>query len=117
MIAAFAHYPVSRDDICRCIYATGFRLIGGPQGLKFPKLGPKIIDEIHGLLNTVFGPGGAYRRMMVQIANQEQRPTIAFEFKLVPIDPYDFFFLDYEWSGLRDPINLFDWFFEFGDGN
>lgn len=117
MIASLAHYPITVEDICRSIYMTGFRLTGGPQGIRFPKLGEKVINDIGNLLNIIFGPGGAYRRMMVQIANNEQRPTIAFEFKLVPIDPYDFFFLDYEWSGPKDPLNRFDWLFKFGDGN
>lgn len=117
MIASFAHYPISDEDICHSIYVTGFRLIGGPGGLKFPNLGLKIQNDVDNLLNIIFGPMGAYRRMMVQIANHEQRPTIAFEFKLVPIDPYDFFFLDYEWSGTKGPINSFDWFFRFGDNN
>lgn len=117
LVASFLQVPVAEDNARLSVFLTGFRLTGGPQGFQFPGLGLSIQHEIDNLLNTVFGPNNAYRRMMVQIANAEQRPTIAFEFKLVPIAPYDFFFLDYEWSGARSTLHRFDWFFNFGDGD
>ncbi len=114
MFASVARLPISEANLRMSVFVTGFRLSGGTHGLQFPNLGLDIDREINGLLNTVFGPGGAYRRMMVQIANAEQRPTIAFEFKLVPIAPYDFFFLDYEWSGVKSDLHRFDWLYSPG---
>jgi CheY-like chemotaxis protein len=113
MISSIVRLPIDNDNLNKNVYFTGFQLYGGPNGFKYPNLGLNTQHEINSLLNTVFGPGGAYRRMMVQIANTEQRPTIAFEFKLVPLDPYDFFFLDYEWSGKKDPLHRFDWAFNY----
>lgn len=116
LISSYIPLPIIAESIRLSVFMTGFRLTGGPQGFRFPDLDLSIQREIERLLSTVFGPGGAYRRMMVQIANAEQRPTIAFEFKLVPADPYDFFFLDYEWSGPKSPLHRFDWLYNFGDG-
>ena len=116
MISSYVQLPITTESVLYSVYFTGFQLLGSPMGFKIPNLGLRIQREIDSLLKTVFGINGAYRRMMVQIANIEQRPTIAFEFKLVPIDPYDFFYLDYEWSGVKSPNHRFDWAFSFGDG-
>lgn len=116
MVAAFTQYPISHENLCRNVFLTGFRLIGGPSGFQFPHLGRELQLSLSSLLKTIFGPGYAYLRMMAQIANAQQRPTIAFEFKLVPADPYDFFFLDYEWSGEMNPLHRFDWAYNLGEG-
>lgn len=116
MVASIIQSPINENKIERCVYNTGFRLVGSSSGFQIPNLNSDIQADIVSLLKIVFGPGSAYRRMMVQIANAEQRPTIAFEFKLVPIAPYDFFFLDYEWSGTKNEYHRFDWLFNFSDG-
>jgi len=117
LFSSWLQWPFSKEEVRASVYMTGFRVSGGSNGLHFPNLGLVIHREMETLVNTVFGPGGAYRRMMVQIANAEQRPTIAFEFKFIPSDPCDFFFLDYEWSGMQDPLHRFDWVYQFGDGD
>ncbi len=116
MVTTFTTFPISHEDLCRNVFLTGFRLVGGPTGFQFPRLGRELQFSLNSLLKTIFGPGYAYLRMMVQIANAEQRPTIAFEFKLVPTDPYDFFFLDYEWSGIKSALHRFDWAYNVGEG-
>ncbi len=117
MVASFVQLPMSKENVRLSVFLTGFRLVGDSHGFQLPNLGLSIQQRIDNLLNIVFGPDRAYRRMMMQIANAEQRPTIAFEFKLVPTDPYDFFFLDYEWSGLKSSLHRFDWAYAFGDGD
>jgi hypothetical protein len=118
MIAATIRYPlISREHLSSSIMLTGYRLFGSPLGFEWPEIGAIFLKELENLFNAILGPGRSYLRMMVHIANKEQRPTIAFEFKLVPIAPYDFFFLDYEWSGQHDPFHRFDWLYDIGDGN
>ena len=113
MVASFAHIPIG-EDVIASVFMTGFRLSGSVNGWQLPVVGgTTVLREIDALLRTVFGAGGAYRRMMTQIANAEKRPTVAFEFKLVPIAPYDFFFLDYEWSGSKSDYHCFDWLLNF----
>ncbi len=118
MVTSSIHpHPFSIDDLYYSVYFTGFRLSGDSHGFQLPgEFGMKTQQNIEGLLNTIFGVNRAYLRMMTQIANYEQRPSIAFEFKLVPGDPYDFFFLDYEWSGVKNPLHRFDWLYNIGDG-
>lgn len=114
-VTSYIKLPVSRENVRQSIILTGFRLTGTARGFHLSQFDPVAHQSIYGLLHTVFGPDQAYLRMMVNVANLEQRPTIAFEFKVVPQDPFDFFFLDYEWSGQKHPLHRFDWAYKFGD--
>lgn len=114
MVASIIRHPVSPEEMRLSIFRTGFRLLGDTTGFKLAFRDRSIQREVDGLLNMVLGVGGIYRRMMAQIANAEARPTIAFEFKLVPVAPYEFFFIDYEWSGVKNEFHRFDWLNSFG---
>lgn len=114
MVAAFVQYPVSAEEVRCSVFRTRIQLSGNATGFTLPYRDRSIQREVDRLLNTILGVGGVYLRMMTQIANMEMRPTIAFEFKLVPIAPYDFFFLDYEWSGVKDEFHRFDWLYTLG---
>ena len=81
------------------------------MGFQMASEDPVAHREVDRLLKTVMGNGGTYRRMMARVANLEARPTIAFEFKLVPLAPYEFFFIDYEWSGVKHELHRFDWLY------
>lgn len=115
MVASAAPLKSLQESVRLSTFLTGFRLSGGPQGLQLPILGVSIQRDLDAFLRTVLGTGWTNLHRMVEIANVEERPTIAFEFKIVPADPYDFFFLDYEWSGPKDPFHRFDWAYTFGD--
>jgi CheY-like chemotaxis protein len=103
-------YPVLPQEARTAVFKTGFRLQADARGFHVAFRDGCTRLEVDRLLNTVMGTGGEYRRMMARIANAEARPTIAFEFKLVPHAPYEFFFIDYEWSGVKHPFHRFDWF-------
>ncbi len=109
-VADVIRYPVSPEEVRTAVFKTGFRLLGDARGFDLALPDRSARREAEGLLRTVMGAGGEYRRMMAQIANAEARPTIAFEFKLAPRAPYEFFFIDYEWSGAKHPFHRFDWF-------
>ncbi|NIN64389.1 MAG: hypothetical protein GTO63_06750 [Anaerolineae bacterium] len=109
-VADVIRYPVSPEEVRTTVFKTGFRLLGDARGFDLALPDQSARREAEDLLRTVMGSGGGYRRMMAQIANAEARPTIAFEFKLVPRAPYEFFFIDYEWSGAKHPFHRFDWF-------
>ncbi len=108
-VASVLSYPASAEEVRNSVSRTGFRLLGDASGFQFDLEDSATRREVDRLLTTVMGAGGKYRRMMAQIANLEARPTIAFEFKLVPLAPYEFFFIDYEWSGEKHPLHRFDW--------
>jgi hypothetical protein len=101
--------PLSPERLRASVFQTGYRLSGDAYSLTMGIEDTFTRREVWRLLNLVMGIGGAYRRIMARVANLEGRPTIAFEFKLVPIAPYEFFFLDYEWSGEQHPLHRFDW--------
>jgi hypothetical protein len=108
--------PLSVEALRSAVYLTGFRLRGDASGFH-PQLDETITrNEVEHLLGTVMGAGGRYARMMARVANAEARPTIAFEFKLVPLAPYEFFFIDYEWSGAKHELHRFDWLYSLGAG-
>jgi CheY-like chemotaxis protein len=115
-VTTHTQLPVSRESVRQSLVLTGFRLTASTRGFDLSGFEPAVQRSIDGLLHTILGPGLAYLRMMISVANEEQRPTVAFEFKIVPQDPYDFFLLDYEWSGPKDPAHRFDWAYRFGDG-
>lgn len=108
-VASVLSYPASAEKVRNSVSRTGFRLLGDASGFELALEDAATRREVDRLLTTVMGAGGKYRRMMAQIANLEARPTIAFEFKLVPLAPYEFFFIDYEWSGEKHPLHRFDW--------
>ena len=110
-VAAAIRSPVSAEDIRTRVLLTGFRVLGDAEGFQLDSEDSLMRREINRLLRTVMGNDGTYRRMMARIANLEARPTIAFEFKLVPLAPYEFFFIDYEWSGVRHELHRFDWLY------
>ena len=115
-VAAVISQPVSAEAIRSAVFLTGFRLRGDASGFH-PQFRDTITrNEVERLLGTVMGAGGSYRRMMARVANVEARPTIAFEFKLVPLAPYEFFFIDYEWSGAKHELHRFDWLHSLGVG-
>jgi CheY-like chemotaxis protein len=108
-VAGIISHPVPPEELRTCVLMTGFRLLGDASALKLGLQDGTARRQVERLLRTVMGFGGVYRRMMARIANLEARPTIAFEFKLVPLAPYEFFFIDYEWSGERHELHRFDW--------
>ncbi len=108
-VASVLSDPASAEEVRNSVSRTGFRLLGDASGFELALEDGATRREVDRLLTTVMGAGGKYRRMMAQIANLEARPTIAFEFKLVPLAPYEFFFIDYEWSGEKHPLHRFDW--------
>jgi hypothetical protein len=108
--------PLSTEEIRASVFMTGFRLAGDAYGFKMEFSDILTRREVERLLSRVMGVGGGYRRMMMRLANLEARPTIAFEFKLVPIAPYEFFFLDYEWSGAFSLLHRFDWLYSYAVG-
>jgi len=108
-VSDFVAMPFSPERIRASVFRTGYRLSGDAYGLNMEIEDALTRHEVSRLLNLVMGIGGTYRRIMARVANLEGRPTIAFEFKLVPIAPYEFFFLDYEWSGEQHPLHRFDW--------
>jgi CheY-like chemotaxis protein len=110
-VAACIKSPVSAEEIRTRVLLTGFRVLGDAAGFQLVSEDADTHREVERLLKTVMGNGGTYRRMMARIANLEARPTIAFEFKLVPLAPYEFFFIDYEWSGVRHALHRFDWLY------
>jgi CheY-like chemotaxis protein len=110
-VAAAIRSPVSAEEIRTRVLLTGLRVLGDAAGFQLASEDPVAHSEVDRLLKTVMGNGGTYRRMMARIANLEARPTIAFEFKLVPLAPYEFFFIDYEWSGVRHELHRFDWLY------
>jgi CheY-like chemotaxis protein len=110
-VAAAIRSPVSAEEIRTRVLLTGFRVLGDAAGFQLASEDRGTHREVDRLLKTVMGNGGAYRRMMARVANLEARPTIAFEFKLVPLAPYEFFFIDYEWSGVRHELHRFDWLY------
>jgi CheY-like chemotaxis protein len=112
-VADVIRYPVSPEEVRTAVFKAGFRLLGDARGFDLALPDRSARREAELLLRTVMGAGGEYRRMMAQIANAEARPTIAFEFKLVPRAPYEFFFIDYEWSGAKHPFHRFDWLWSF----
>lgn len=114
MVAAFIQHPISAEEVRCSVFRMRFQLNGNAAGFTLPYQERSIQHEVDRLLNTVLGVGGVYLRMMAQIANIEMRPTIAFEFKLVPVAPYDFFFMDYEWSGIKNEFHRFDWLYTLG---
>ena len=114
-VAGIISHPLSPEEVRASISRTGFRLLGDAFGFTLTFPGTIMRREVEHLLNTVTGFGGTYRRMMARIANLEARPTIAFEFKFVPLAPYEFFFIDYEWSGVKHELHRFDWLFCFRD--
>jgi len=116
LVASLLAYPVSPEEVRTSILMTGFRLLGDATGFKLAFNDKSAQREVDRLLSAVMGVGGMYRRMMARIANLEGRPTIAFEFKLVPLAPYEFFFIDYEWSGVKNPLHRFDWLYSLGSG-
>lgn len=101
--------PLSAERLRASVFQTGYRLLGDAQGLSLDIEDALARREVRRVLDLVMGIGGGYRRIMARVANLEGRPTTAFEFKLVPIAPYEFFFLDYEWSGECHPLHRFDW--------
>jgi len=113
-VAAVICQPVSAEAIRSAVYVTGFRLRGDASGFHPRFEDATTRNEVANLLGTVMGAEGSYRRMMARIANAEARPTIAFEFKLVPLAPYEFFFIDYEWSGAEHALHRFDWLYSLG---
>jgi hypothetical protein len=115
-VADIIHYPVSPEAVRTAVFKTGFRLLGDAGGFDLALQDGSRGREAGRLLRAVMGAQGEYRRMMAQIANAEARPAIAFEFKLVPQAPYEFFFIDYEWSGSKHPLHRFDWFWSLADG-
>jgi hypothetical protein len=108
-VAAILSYPLSAEELRTSVLTTGFRLLGDASALHLRYENGTARREVERLLKTVMGFGGVYRRMMARVANLEARPTIAFEFKLVPLAPYEFFFIDYEWSGPKHELHRFDW--------
>jgi hypothetical protein len=108
-VAAIISYPLSPPELRASVLKTGFRLVGDAFALRVSYEDGASRRELERLLRTVMGFGGIYRRMMARVANLEARPTIAFEFKLVPLAPYEFFFIDYEWSGPKHELHRFDW--------
>jgi hypothetical protein len=115
-VAAVIDRPVLAEALRSAVYLTGFRLRGDPSGFRPQSDDTTTRNEVQRLLGKVMGAGGSYRRMMARVANVEARPTIAFEFKLVPLDPYEFFFIDYEWSGAKHELHRFDWLYSLGAG-
>jgi CheY-like chemotaxis protein len=115
-VAAVISQPVSAEAIRSAVFLTGFRLRGDASGFHPQSRDTITRNEVERLLGTVMGAGGSYRRMMARVANVEARPTIAFEFKLVPLAPYEFFFIDYEWSGAKHELHRFDWLYSLGAG-
>ncbi len=115
-VADTIRYPVSPEAVRTAVFKTGFRLLGDAGGFDLALQDGSRGRETERLLRTVMGAQGEYRRMMAQIANAEARPTIAFEFKVVPQAPYEFFFIDYEWSGFKHPLHRFDWFWSLAGG-
>ncbi len=113
-VAAVISRPVSAEALRSAVYLTGFRLRGDASGFRLKSGETNTRNEVQRLVSTVMGAGGSYRRMMARVANVEARPTIAFEFKLVPLAPYEFFFIDYEWSGARHELHRFDWLYSLG---
>jgi CheY-like chemotaxis protein len=108
-VSDYVALPFSPERLRASVFQTGYRLSGDAYGLTLKIEDALTRREVRRLLDLVMGIGGEYRRIMARLANLEGRPTIAFEFKLVPIAPYEFFFLDYEWSGERHPLHRFDW--------
>jgi len=108
-VAAIVSYPVSPEELRISVLMTGFRLLGDASALRLSYENGTARRNVERLLRTIMGFGGIYRRMMARVANLEARPTIAFEFKLVPLAPYEFFFIDYEWSGAKHELHRFDW--------
>ncbi len=115
-VADTIRYPVSPEAVRTAVFKTGFRLLGDAGGFDLALQDGSRGEEAGRLLRRVMGARGEYRRMMAQIANAEARPTIAFEFKVVPQAPYEFFFIDYEWSGPKHPLHRFDWFWSLAGG-
>jgi CheY-like chemotaxis protein len=115
-VAAVISQPVSADAIRSAVFLTGFRLRGDASGFHQQVEDMRTRNEVERLLGAVMGAGGSYRRMMARVANAEARPTIAFEFKLVPLAPYEFFFIDYEWSGAKHELHRFDWLYSLDAG-
>lgn len=114
LVACVLAHPVRPEEVRTSIIMTGFRVLGDATGFKLAFNDRSTQREVERLLSTVMGVGGTHRRTMARIANLEGRPTIAFEFKLVPLAPYEFFFIDYEWSGVKNPLHRFDWFSSLG---
>jgi len=110
-VAAAIRSPASAEEIRTRVLLTGFRVLADAVGFQMASEDPVARREVDRLLKTVMGNGGTYRRMMARVANLEARPTIAFEFKLVPLAPYEFFFIDYEWSGVKHELHRFDWLY------
>ena len=74
MVASIAHSPVSVDDIERCVFNTGYRLLGDAHGFHIPKVNPLIQSDIDDILKTVFWP---WWRISPNDGSDRQRRTTA----------------------------------------
>lgn len=77
----------------------------------------KVTDPAElGLVNTIFGFRGIYRKRMAALAQKEGRGSISFEFKIRPGTFLPLFFIDYEFAG-EPGSGSFSWFYYGHEGD
>lgn len=112
-LATILRTPLCSKEIQSTVFKTGFQLVSTGDGFQIPMQNRIVRKEIGDLLRTILGLDGEHGRAMMRIANAEARPCIAFEYKLVPVAPFDFFFIDYEWAGPKSDYHNYDWVTDF----